>query len=221
MKKLLIGILAISLSTALIYGATSAWFTDATEVENTFTAGTVDISADDPVATITGGHIDNVNPGDEFNLEWKFINEGTKAIALRVIPEVELKDADGSTETLSLDEFAGIIRDSQGQLSGAEFVERALELNNNVTVHIDDDGTWYIIYNDPIPGTYTNEAVGDRTVTLSLTGTFDGAKMTNKYQGASITVTGTVQAIQASHSDEWSWADFESYNPAPSSAPVQ
>ena len=64
------------------YGATYAWFTaESEEFTNEFTAGTVEIEADEEVNT-KGFDENNWNPGDEAEKEFTIINKGTKGIRL-------------------------------------------------------------------------------------------------------------------------------------------
>lgn len=83
-------------------GMTMSWFTDdANGGEAVFTAGTVEISVNDPV---TDGYatINNWNPGDCGPVEWTFINKGTKAVMLRACLEgfwqLKIEDLDNWAE---------------------------------------------------------------------------------------------------------------------------
>ena len=54
-KKAIFSIMIILLAVAAVGGATMAWFTDSTEVQNTFTAGTVKISVQETMTKIDKG----------------------------------------------------------------------------------------------------------------------------------------------------------------------
>ncbi|MGI6097797.1 MAG: TasA family protein [Dethiobacteria bacterium] len=80
-SKILVSILIIFMSAATIAGVTMAWFTAQTEIENTFTAGTVELESDE-----TGyfkDPIENWNPGDCVEKKFKVVNKGSKKIYLR------------------------------------------------------------------------------------------------------------------------------------------
>ncbi len=82
-SRMMISMLVIALVAAVIGGGTMAWFTAKAEVENTFTAGTVMITAGDEV-TSEGLDEENVNPGDCFNKEFTIVNTGSKNIYLKM-----------------------------------------------------------------------------------------------------------------------------------------
>lgn len=202
-KKLLTGVLGLGLSVALIGGATMAWFTDQAAVaEATFQAGTVIISPS-KTAGLEAQETGNVNPGDTFTPTWEFLNDGTKAVKIRIIPEISYLAADGST-TLSTDNLDPIDL-PDGWRSESETINGVADT--------------LVLYYDPvIPGTEDDNGITGsddedaRTATLSFDVTFNGAKTTNAYQGSTLTVGGIVQAIQASHeggaggeANGWTW----------------
>ncbi|MEW5784837.1 MAG: TasA family protein [Bacillota bacterium] len=81
--KIVLSLVAIVLTIALVGAATMAWFTAATDpIENTFTAGTVAISAGRQagVGKIVEG---NWNPGDCRELRLCVLNEGSKSTVIR------------------------------------------------------------------------------------------------------------------------------------------
>ena len=81
--KMLISLVIIVLAVGLVGGATLAWFTSQTDpIENTFTAGTVEIEAGWQSGFVKLVE-DNWNPGDCTELGLCVINEGTKAVQLR------------------------------------------------------------------------------------------------------------------------------------------
>lgn len=82
-------ILTIAILAMTIGGTTLAWFSAVSEAPvNTFTAGTVEISAG---RVVGAGQVinPNWNPGDEDDFELEIINEGTKGIYLRAHVDME------------------------------------------------------------------------------------------------------------------------------------
>lgn len=83
-KNLIATLIILAVATAMIVGGTMAWFTSGDETEeSTFTAGTVVLDLDE---STTFGSIDigNINPGDSFDAEWEFNNNGTKRMVYKV-----------------------------------------------------------------------------------------------------------------------------------------
>lgn len=203
MKKVLALVATVGLSASLIYGATQAWFTDQKDIAAaTFTAGTVIIEAGEEYA-IDPMLTENVNPGDTFEPKWTFINQGTKAVVIRILPDITYLDKD-EEPSLSTDNIDDIILPAGWR---SEIEEDRLVL----------------YYNHAIPGTYGQEdpdspdAIAARTATLTFPVTFNGELTDNAYQGSTLTVTGIIQAVQASHQGEggWNWADLDwsEFNP--------
>lgn len=65
--------LTAALGFSLMGGGTYAYFSDTVETNNTFAAGTLDLSVD-PETIV---NIDNLKPGDEISREFNLSNEGT------------------------------------------------------------------------------------------------------------------------------------------------
>ncbi|MGN8647371.1 TasA family protein [Gracilibacillus sp. HCP3S3_G5_1] len=76
-KKLGLGVASAVLGIALVGGGTYAYFSDTEVTENTFTAGTLDLSVD-PTTIID---VDNIKPGDWMNRSFELINEGSLDIS--------------------------------------------------------------------------------------------------------------------------------------------
>lgn len=72
-KQLGMGIMSAALGLALIGGGTYAYFSDTVETENTFAAGTLDLSVE-PTEII---NIDNMKPGDSFIRDFELQNNGS------------------------------------------------------------------------------------------------------------------------------------------------
>lgn len=182
-KKILMSLLVIMLSGSLIGGATMSWFTDSTEpIVNEFTAGTVVIEANETIEPELFMQ-KNWNPGDCAEKEYTIVNSGTKGIYLRGIITGQWYESDG--ETL-------FTPDPDEDVVTWTFHESVEEEN---WTRIGD--TWY--YNDPIAGTYTQEDIEERTVTLHLKVCFDGPTAGNQYQGKVFKLTATFESVQSSN----------------------
>jgi len=205
--RILMGVLAIVMAAALIAGATMAWFTDSAEVPTAqFTAGTVEVNVDEEpdFQTMEGRSINNVNPGDCARVTWKIINEGTKKAELRVKLDEAWED-ELSTENVYY-----------APVEGSKWVM------------YDEDGEIWLYYTGgPVRGTYNYEnndpenPLEPVTVELTLVVAFDGPATGNEYQGKEFTLSGEVQAIQATNgapAAEWgdAWTDVTTAGYTPS-----
>ncbi len=76
-KKLGLGVASAALGLSLIGGGTFAYFNDVETTNNTFTAGTLDLSVDPTVIV----DVDNLKPGDIIVREFDLINSGSLNIA--------------------------------------------------------------------------------------------------------------------------------------------
>lgn len=105
--KVLASLLSILVALTAIGGATLAWFTHEKSIVNEFTAGTVEIDVKEKISKLVspcgqgdfseesqvccdpggdwhdGASIDNWNPGDCYNKQFRVTNVGTKRIYLR------------------------------------------------------------------------------------------------------------------------------------------
>ena len=219
-SRMLMSMLVIALAAALIGGATMAWFTAKTDaVENTFTAGTVMISADE---TVYSDDLDmgKVNPGDCFVKCFTVTNDGNKAIELRLEDvgfeiKIDWDWLGDNFEALCFTEDY----DDIDQLKGAY---EAGEFEIPVFIAPCPDSGWameYVKEDDEIVGFefyYTGGPIApDETVKLCLVTVFDGEMMGNLWQAADFNqVNGMFQAIQASNDAPdavwgagWNWAE--------------
>ncbi|PFA66793.1 cell division protein FtsN [Bacillus sp. AFS015802] len=86
------GIMSAALGLSLIGGGTFAYFSDAEATENTFAAGTLDLSMN-PSAVV---NIDNIKPGDEIYREFTLENNGTLDIHQVLLDtKYQVEDAKG------------------------------------------------------------------------------------------------------------------------------
>jgi predicted ribosomally synthesized peptide with SipW-like signal peptide len=194
-SKILLSVLSIALAGALIAGATLAWFTDENEVPAaTFVAGTVEVDADEPTVLPKAG-VNNVNPGDSFNVKWFIHNKGTKATEFRVKLE-KVWYIDDDNYAVNSEENGRLERlfDEYG-VDDLEALEDLLNTNNVTYEPAGDDWKmhkgWIYYTSGPVPA-------GENRI-LELIVTFDGKKTDNKYMGATFTLGGIVEAVQASN----------------------
>ncbi len=194
-RRTILSVAIILLAVASVGGATMAWFTDQSDpINNTFTAGTVEIEADEVIIG-EGVTMDNWNPGDCVEKKFTITNSGTKAIALRGIVTQQWYELDGT-------EWVEWAPDPEGSNAA-----KVTFVGTGWTEDPTGSGIWY--YDSDIPGTYTEaNPVG---VELNFKVCLDGPEAGNQYQGKRYIMSVTFQAIQASHSDQWEWnnVDFE------------
>lgn len=72
-KQLSMGLMSAVLGVSLIGGGTYAYFSDSVETQNTFAAGTLDLSVN-PTQLI---NVDNIKPGDSFLRDFELVNNGS------------------------------------------------------------------------------------------------------------------------------------------------
>lgn len=128
-KKLGLGIASAVLGISLIGGGTFAYFSDTEVTNNTFAAGTLDLSVD-PTVIID---VDNLKPGDMMVREFELINSGSLDISsIDLTTEYTVEDAKGD----NTDDF------------GKHIIVHFLE-------NVDKTGEGYLIgdYNDIISST--------------------------------------------------------------------
>lgn len=76
-KQIGMGVMSAALGLTLIGGGTYAYFSDSETTNNTFAAGTLDLSVD-PTTVID---IDNLKPGDEMTRDFELQNNGSLDIS--------------------------------------------------------------------------------------------------------------------------------------------
>src|SRR5699024_862348 len=91
-KQMGMGIMSAALGLSLIGGGTYAYFSDSEQTQNTFAAGTLDLSVD-PTTVVD---VDNLAPGDEIVRDFELTNEGSMDIR-KVYLETDymVEDAEG------------------------------------------------------------------------------------------------------------------------------
>lgn len=102
-KKLGMGVASAALGLALIGGGTYAYFSDTETTNNTFAAGTLDLSVD-PTTIID---VTNIKPGDTMARHFKLNNDGSLDISKVLInTDYTVNDANGD----NTDDFGKHIR---------------------------------------------------------------------------------------------------------------
>ncbi|AJG93369.1 cell division protein FtsN [Bacillus anthracis] len=91
-KKLGMGVVTAALGLSLIGGGTYAYFSDKEVSQNTFAAGTLDLSVNPEVVI----NVDNIKPGDEMERGFQIVNKGTLAIGdVKLLTDYSVIDAKG------------------------------------------------------------------------------------------------------------------------------
>ncbi|MCU4955693.1 CalY family protein [Bacillus cereus] len=91
-KKLGMGVVTAMLGLSLIGGGTYAYFSDKEVSQNTFAAGTLDLSVNPEVVI----NVDNLKPGDEMERGFQLVNKGTLAIGdVKLLTDYSVIDAKG------------------------------------------------------------------------------------------------------------------------------
>lgn len=152
-------------------GATMAWFTDEAEVPaNVFTAGTVEISADETFVSNVE-KMSNVNPGDCFVKCFEIENTGSKTIEVRLSDLVGEWDFENSVEPVYVTPVPG----------------------SGWVMKYNEDNSGYIFF-------YTGGPVeAGEVIELCLLVVFDGELMENEFQGHTFTLSASFEAVQASN----------------------
>ncbi|WP_010531347.1 TasA family protein [Lentibacillus jeotgali] len=102
-KKLGMGIASAALGISLVSGGTFAYFSDTAEADNTFAAGTLDLSVDPEVII----NVDNLRPGDYEFRTFYLENNGSLDISEVLLnTSYEVTDAEGN----NTDDFGKHIR---------------------------------------------------------------------------------------------------------------
>lgn len=128
-KKLGLGIASAALGISLIGGGTFAYFNDVEETNNTFAAGTLDLSVD-PTTIVD---VDNLKPGDTVTRAFKLKNDGSLNISsIDLLTSYIVNDSNGNNN----DDFGKHIK--------VRFLENADKTGN---------GGWIGDYNDVVSET--------------------------------------------------------------------
>jgi len=169
--KILLSMLIIMFVLAASLGATMAWFTAEAEVPaNVFTAGTVEISAEETFVSNVE-KMGNVNPGDCFVKCFEIENTGSKMIEVRLSDLVGEWDFENSVEPV----YVAPVPDS------------------GWVMKFNEDNSGYVFY-------YTGGPVeAGEIIELCILVVFDGVLMENEFQGGTFTLSASFEAVQASN----------------------
>ncbi len=116
MKRILFSLAMIAAVGAVVVGATGAYFSDTeTSADNTFTAGTIDISLSDPVVT-KSVDIPDMKPGMTQWIEFDVHNDGVNPVVVRKMLDAYVSTTGDVSEPECTDQ-QGVWED-QGQVMG-------------------------------------------------------------------------------------------------------
>lgn len=227
-SRMMIGLLVIAIVAAVIGGGTMAWFTAKANVDDVvFQAGTVMIAANEKFE-LNDVRFTNVNPGDCYCFGWEIVNTGTKAIVLRAVGgamwEFDYNWVWDNRDALCYsDEMWGnqeeMMNDSRfeaGEMGNplnpaAVFFCEGSDEEDWKLVLVDEDGEPTYDYQEvaAFHMYYTGEPIEPgESVQLCLCVLFNGELMDNIFQGATFTISGLFEAVQASNdAPEEVWGD--------------
>jgi predicted ribosomally synthesized peptide with SipW-like signal peptide len=153
MKKMLLIMLAVTVSVAMITAATMAWFTDQdTAGTATFTAGTVKVDVSDEV-NLGEQDIGNVNPGDTYELKWTIENKGTKSMVFGVDVDARytgLNKAKFVDEDEDIDEISDFYNEETGYDNGIVMKNLRIGFKDVTSSTNDTEMVWYFDEQDPV-----------------------------------------------------------------------
>lgn len=240
-KKVWTSLLVIGLAVLAISGGTWAWFTSQTEVENSFTAGTVSIEAEETAVRMDGFevcYLENVNPGDCYEKELKIKNTGTKGIVLRMqLVNEWILDSDWENHISSnWDKLLPGFADAFESYTWIEFADRSIAPNtperwSEFKEYVESlaDGITnlqvYAKFTDPVRYQWSHydqwyyqsdkyQAIGgNNSIDVFIEVCFGGESMTNEFQLAKYNLSAVIEAIQASNNASGSaWGVDSVYN---------
>lgn len=113
-KQLGMGVMSGALGLTLIGGGTYAYFSDSETTNNTFAAGTLDLSAE-PTTVI---NVDNIQPGDSMTRDFELQNNGT----------LDIKNVSLDTD-YTVEDAKGDNTEDFGKYIEVEFLYNADQLN--------------------------------------------------------------------------------------------
>lgn len=186
-KKLVLGG-ALVLLVALMAWGTWAYFTTEAHVTNVITTGTIQISLDEKT---TGGAefpvngVHGVMPGTSVDKLVTVQNDGTGDSWIRVGVASTITGADGKTLPLRLADQSD-----------------ALQFDIQVGWIYGGDGYYY--YTNPLRGTDdTHSGATEKTTGPLFTKVTFNPKMPNKYQGCTVNIAVSAQAVQVKNNNSY------------------
>ena len=230
-KKIMIAS-ASTLGLAVLGLGAFAYFNDSADLEATATVGTVDVSATGSLAH--SGGLNNLNPGDndpdvptsyrdgsDHELTFNVENEGTKSVMTRAVLKVTGTDANGAA--LSATDLVNVILSEKTTTAALDDTKSPANrgtinrltptgYNTNELVYIvGDTAAW------ALNGTEETETgVTATTMTKKFDLGLDKDVSAAKWEGATITITVEVQAMQYRNtgSGEWNTIFTQAYTTA-------
>ncbi|WP_058306724.1 TasA family protein [Gracilibacillus massiliensis] len=200
-KKLGLGLASAALGLALVGGGTYAYFNDVETSNNTFAAGTLDLSLSPEVIF----NVKNLKPGDYMVRDFKMVNDGSldiKQVLLDTSYSVDDINSDNGTEDLGdhfevkfiineghtewedgwwdNDDYQVVYEKTLAQLSNMSLDDLATEL---------EDGWWGDYEKDGIPA-------GDHDHLTVMIEFVDNGEDQNIFQGDSLELTWEFTAKQ-------------------------
>ncbi|PGU29024.1 cell division protein FtsN [Bacillus cereus] len=186
-KKLGMGVVTAALGLSLISGGTYAYFSDKEVSQNTFAAGTLDLSVNPEVVI----NVDNIKPGDEMERGFQLVNKGTLAIGdVKLLTDYSVIDAKGDNGNADFGDHirvdflwnldkneVPIWSTTLSELKGAtqngsipDLVQKGVVDREGNGLAPDDDDTFYVMFTFVDNGEEQNVFQGDA---LKLNWTFN------------------------------------------------
>ncbi|CAM3900507.1 CalY family protein [Lederbergia lenta] len=185
-KQLSVGLMSALLGVTLIGGGTYAYFSDSVETNNTFAAGTLDLSVN-PTQII---EVDNMKPGDSFIRDFEIQNNGTLDIG-KVLLETAytVNDAKGDN-TEDIGKYIEVEFLYNADKLDEVIYETTLDKLQNMKPEAVNEHIFYPMFGEKgLPVGATDDLV----VKFNF---IDNEKDQNEFQGDSLNLTWTFNAQQ-------------------------
>lgn len=191
-KQLGMGVMSAALGLTLIGGGTYAYFSDSETSNNTFAAGTLDLSAE-PTTVI---NVDNIKPGDSMTRDFELKNNGT----------LDIKNVSLDTD-YSVVDAKGDNSEDFGKYIEVEFLYNADQLNEVIyktTLDKLKDMSPEAVKEKVFDEVLGEEGLkaGDEDDMVVRFNFVDNGKDQNQFQGDSLKLTWTFNAKQTAGSDD-------------------
>ncbi|MBS4208689.1 CalY family protein [Bacillus sp. FJAT-50079] len=183
-KQLSMGLMSAVLGISLIGGGTYAYFSDSEVTNNTFAAGTLDLSVN-PTQLI---NVNNIKPGDSFLRDFELINNGSLDIG-KVLLETDYT-ADGVEGSDDFGEHIQVEFLYNVDNFDEVIFETTLAELKNMTPEAVNRNIFYPDFGDKgLPVGKTHDLIVKFTF-------IDNGEDQNQFQGASLNLTWTFNAQQ-------------------------
>lgn len=201
-RKRLVGIAAIATAGALVAGLGFAFFSDSLTFGGSATAGTLDLRTTGLDVYQNGvkdddGVIDNLNPGDVIDVKGTVTNAGSKSAWVRSVIDVKAGSAIGQYLYVYADgaDQATLLAGGPGA-GGGVLVNSGLTGQPSEVVVLNGTGDGAEVETTPELG------VGQVDVDMTV---YFAKEALNVAQGETVTVSGTVQALQYRNNPSPDW----------------